>query len=109
MDKETQTKMIEEVLNDFDFEKAVKVMRFLNWEWIDPNFKTAIPSIYQIVSNARLLLISACENYKGKSINVCGGGFRADIDEKGTLTLSFVVTSTDAYPFDSMREMVECL
>lgn len=73
---------IEEILNNFDFNKVKRVMEFLDWKW----HNVGIPNEYQLICEARRLLEQA---YEWKTIISCGG-FEADYND-GLPSLKFVV------------------
>lgn len=90
--------MIEDVLEDFDFDKVRKVMEFLDWGWAGAEKEVKVPSLYRLVKHADILLHEVTK----EDINeVSAGGFRAVKDEDGNLELRFeiekVKTFTDDY------------
>ena len=52
----TDEEKINEVLEEFDFDKVQKVMNFLKWKWADNNDTMSIPSHYRIIEEAKRLL-----------------------------------------------------
>lgn len=83
---------IDMILDEFDFEKAHKVMEFLDWKWGDE-----VPTIGGMRRIARRLLNEAAES---KILAIGTGGFqvRKRVEEDKTfLTLEFVVTAWDNY------------
>ena len=79
-EKKLRKAMINDIMNDFDFVKAHKVMKTLNWEWRDEG----VPNLYSIMKTAEGLLIEAFDA-KG---TFATGGFTASMDDD-VLTLSF--------------------
>lgn len=71
--------MIEEILNNFDFEKVQKVMNFLDWTW----FSCGRPQIHHLKGTAQQLMHCAVDGVRKKCKNVnepyfCAtGGFKA--------------------------------
>ena len=59
----TDEEKINEVLEEFDFDKVQKVMNFLKWKWADNNDTMSIPSHYRIIEEAKSLLYS-CKKKK---------------------------------------------
>jgi hypothetical protein len=83
---------IDMILDEFDFEKAHKVMEFLDWNW-----QNKVPTIGDMRRIARQLLNEAAE---GNIMAIGTGGFqvRKRVEEDKTfLTLEFVVTAWDNY------------
>jgi len=77
---------IDEILDEFDFEKVHKVMVALGWEWYDTD---GVPSIAELRKKARHLL-KELVNSKHQSIGT--GGFTAYMHD-GLLGLRFEVSS----------------
>jgi len=83
---------IDMILDEFDFEKAHKVMEFLDWNW-----QSKVPTIGDMRRIARRLLNEAAE---GDITAIGTGGFqvRKRVEKDKTfLTLEFVVTAWDNY------------
>lgn len=92
----------EEVLDNFDFEKVAKVMRYLDWTWAG---NEEPPSVYQLIKQSTSMLndayISVMEMYKkGKkeaymNIQTCGFSATASYYENQglCLNLEFVIAS----------------
>lgn len=78
---------INKVISRFNFDKVHKTMAALKWKWRD----IGQPSINEMKSTARRLLINASESEHGNS---CTGGFQAEMHKDGEFTLSFVVTES---------------
>ena len=97
--------MIEDILNEFDFDKVERVMEALNWKW-----RGETPTLYDLREEALRLLRGAAKsrlgNFKNEHhdvaiINACGGfEAKAYCDENKTkitgLDLAFVITSWDS-------------
>jgi hypothetical protein len=97
--------MIEDILNEFDFDKVERVMEALNWKW-----RGETPTLYDLREEALRLLRGAAKSRLGDFkdthheiaiINACGGfEAKAWCDEGKTkitgLDLAFVVTSWDS-------------
>jgi hypothetical protein len=73
----TTDEMIQEILDNFDFEQMHKVMTFLNWKW----YYDAVPTIEELKEIAKNLLnqtVKGINNFKGFNNLFCSsGGFRA--------------------------------
>ena len=81
---------IDNILDEFDFEKAHKVMEFLEWKW-----SNAVPTIADMRRLARNLLKEAAE---GEVVAIGTGGLQVRkcvVDGTIYLTLEFVVASWD--------------
>ena len=76
-------KMVDDIINEFNFEKVQKTMHALDWTWA--SIQMAVPSISELKNTARYLLINVYnlrqDEYKETHPEVpvtCGtGGFRA--------------------------------
>ena len=81
---------IDNILDEFDFEKVHKVMEFLEWRW-----SNAVPTIADMRRLARNLLKECAES---DMLAIATGGFQVHkhvIDGTIYLTLEFVLTSWD--------------
>ena len=83
-------KVIDTILNEFDFETVYSVMKLTDWHWKD----FGIPCIERQKETARELLEMAAELIIGQSANI--GGFVATRIGENELELSFVLTQTSA-------------
>jgi hypothetical protein len=98
-----EKEMIENIINNFDFDRCLKVMEFLNWEWWCPNDSILkIPNMDELKESAKGKLhraIEGCKELKkGEySYNVSSGGFKASAFKNryghiNFLTLEFILT-----------------
>lgn len=78
---------IDEIIQEFDFNKVQNAMIALDWTWKDG---PKSPSISQLKLTARELLDHVSK--QPHSNNLAQGGLLAEKDEGGDLCLSFVVT-----------------
>lgn len=77
---------IEQIMENFDFEKVHKVMVALEWEWHFGHGCSGIPSVHTLKEEASRLLSDA---WMIKT-TVSTGGFSAVYND-GCLSLSFIV------------------
>jgi len=77
---------IDEILDEFDFEKVHKVMTALDWEWYSTD---GVPSIAELRREARRLLKDLVN---GRHQSISTGGFTAYMHD-GLLGLRFEVSS----------------
>lgn len=96
----TQHKLIEQVIDAFNFEKVLITMHALDWKWKDSQTKEMrVPNIARMKTMATNLLFSAIED------TCCGsGGFEARYTpatehEPETFELKFIVTETTTNPY----------
>lgn len=85
--------VIDNILDEFDFEQVHKVMVFLEWKWAGEG----VPTISTLRKRAREMLNYAADHAVGTSGT---GGFYVRKDMCGNetfLTLHFVVASWDNY------------
>lgn len=87
-----QIQSINEVMDNFDFERVEKVMNCLEWGW---GFENQIPDIHEIRRFARQLLadtiIGLSNLIEDKRLSLSSGGFTATAYRDDSLSLSFVV------------------
>ena len=91
--------MVNEVMNDFNFEKVYRIMVLTRHKWlIDGTMK--VPSLYRIMKNAEELLRTCASNYGDKdNFSISSGGFTAGLDD-GTLFLRYVLEEKISYDMD---------
>ena len=83
--KKWEKKAIEEIMNEFDFERVHDVMDFLDWDW---GFM-GVPSVDIIKKEAKRLMQDLCN---GSSGYIATGGFWVYIHRKEhILNLMFAV------------------
>jgi hypothetical protein len=94
--------LINEVMDEFDYDKVQRVMEFLNWDWASVN---GVLSVGDLKRMSRILLISCINGamaYK-KDYSASTGGFKAEAtwdNERNkiySLTLRFVLEETEYY------------
>ena len=86
-----QQKLIDDIMDNFNFEKVHKVMKFLNWTWWNlETMKEYVPTIQDIRSSAR-------DRLKTVLLEKCGycesGGFVARKYDDDTISLEFKIES----------------
>lgn len=90
---------IKYIMDTFGFEKVHNVMSMLDWRWAFA--KDGVPSIDELKSEARRLLVSACK----EETDVSTGGFRAvyektsewEDDDEPYLALEFVLEECEGF------------
>lgn len=101
--------LIDEIMDNFDFHKVHKVMKFLNWRWAFA--EEGVPEICELKDTARRLLNECLYNlikHGEDSWSIATGGFYvratnykdAEVEEDDFhigLKLSFEVADWDAY------------
>ena len=82
---------IEQIMENFDFEKVHKVMVALEWEWHFGQGGSGIPSVWALKKKAMELLSDVDDlMWEGDEIVRSTGGFEAKHHD-GCLSLSFIV------------------
>ena len=97
----TQQELIDEILDQFDFQKVKEVMDALNWTWAIGT-ESHVPDIPELRKQAREMLWDVIRS-KGRMIKT-GGGFVAEKEDDDTLELRFEVTAWntwDSFPPDT--------
>ena len=91
---------IDDIMDNFDFEKVHEAMTLLGWRWVDHDSKAfEIPEIIKLRKRARRLMQEAMDSSKA-AYSIGTGGFQVHkTTEEGKvyLSLSFVLTSWDNY------------
>jgi hypothetical protein len=85
----SKERQILEIFSYMEWEKIHSAMRAVNWEWSDID---GAPSIKDMMDFSRKLLEGVWEY--GGSLN--SGGFKASKNEKGFLSLEFIICSVDS-------------
>lgn len=86
-----QQELIDDIMDNFNFEKVHKVMKFLNWTWWDNKLEKYInPTIQELRSNARKKLKRILEE---NHASIGSGGFVARKYDDGTISLEFKIES----------------
>jgi hypothetical protein len=85
----TQQQLIDEILDQFDFEKVKEVMDALNWTW-GMGTKAHVPDIPELRKLSREMLWDLIRS-KGQMIQA--GGLVVEKDDDDTLELRFEVTA----------------
>ena len=96
--KNEDRKTIECILDNFDFEKVITVMKLLDWKWVSADGELEIPTIGILYRRSRDLLYDLANEPLVHQI--FQGGFcarRETFDWKNYYTLSFEVTSWSNY------------
>jgi hypothetical protein len=99
--------MVDDIMDEFDFEKVQRTMHALDWKWVDTQM--AVPSISELKNTARYLLIKVYnlrtneynDTHPEVPVQVATGGFRAialsnDDGVVDFLKLEFVITEWEA-------------
>lgn len=98
----TQQQLIDEILDQFDFEKVKKVMDALNWTWA-MGTKAHVPDTPELRKKAREMLWGLVRSRR-QSRRIKAGGLVVEKDDDGTLELRFEVTAWntwDSFPPDT--------
>ena len=96
MTDEEKAKKVDEVLDDFDFQKVYQVMELLDWKWIDK-----WPTMRQLIKKAEELLYDVLNN--DDLISTSSGGFMAGIDNE-ELYLYFIVEKSSTFLNDDEKK-----
>jgi hypothetical protein len=94
-------KIIDDILNEFDFNKIHKVMVLLNWSWYSSKSVSGIPSIQEMIKTATHLLESVIvrrfqmENEE-EYIYIGSGGFYV-YSIYNTIKLEFRITEWECF------------
>ncbi len=86
---EQEQKLIDDIMDWFDFEKVGKVMRFLKWKWVTA--EEGVPIVPEIRQSARRMLKEAIQ----KQTTIGFGGLKATYVD-GYLKLEFILSEMDS-------------
>jgi hypothetical protein len=86
---EQEQKLIDDIMDWFDFEKVGKVMKFLKWSWMTA--EEGVPIVPEIRRSARRMLKEAIEN----KTTISSGGLKATYVD-GYLKLEFILSEMDS-------------
>lgn len=90
--KELTHKMINDVMNSFDFVLLHTTMKAIDWKWDIGNDVMEVPTLFQIMEKAKYLLQDVMKYYGDGLFHLVGsGGLQASLDEDGCLGLQFVL------------------
>ncbi len=98
----TQQQLIDEILDQFDFEKVKEVMDALNWTW-GTGTKAHVPDIPELRKQSRELLWDLVRS-KDRTRMIQAGGLVVEKDDDDTLELRFEITAWntwDSFPPDT--------
>ena len=98
----TQQQLIDEILDQFDFQTVKEVMDALNWTWVIGT-EALVPDIPELRKQARELL---WDLIRSNSVMIKAGGFVVEKDYEGTLELRFEVSSWNTW--DSFPPTTQC-
>ncbi len=91
---------IDDIMDNFDFDKVHEAMTLLGWRWVDHDTKAFdIPHVSELRKRARRLMQEAMGSHMPE-YSIGTGGFQVDkdtIEGKVYLSLSFVLTSWNNY------------
>ena len=92
--------VIEEILENFDFDKVHKVMEALDWKWVGGGTQDGVPSVYRLIKKAEELLkdcVNEIEHRNTNTLVLSTGGFKATCvkydDGEIVLELEFVLSN----------------
>ena len=91
MTPDQYTTLVNDILDEFDFERVRDTMQALNWSW----HSIGIPTIGDLRRQTRKLLISLADSPNGL---VATGGFEASRVD-GYPKLQFIVADWDTFPW----------
>lgn len=88
---------IEDIMDNFDFNKVHDVMKMLKWQWGLSTTNDKVPSVEELEDEARRLLVDAC----CEKTNISTGGFRAVYeggdDDDTYIGLEFIVEECEGF------------
>ena len=90
-----QQDKIDDIMDNFDFNKVETVMKATNWTWASTH---GVPVEHELRKQARELLKSVSQHYVselGFRYAISTGGFKATKYYDGELELEFIVASRD--------------
>lgn len=91
------------IIDDFDFIKVYKTMKYLDWRWNTPTVQNKTPTVNEMRKFVRELFSISIQEFleeKKKSTTVSSGGFQIQLmkakkKKKIYMSLSFEITSSN--------------
>ena len=91
--------MVNEVMENFNFDKVYRVMVLTEHKWLIDGTKK-VPDLYCIIKHAQDLLHICASHYGDKgNFSASSGGFTAELD-CGMLCLRYILEEKEAYDID---------
>lgn len=89
---ERQQQAIDDVMDQFDFERVHRVMTFLQWMWSDEQGSLNVPELSDVRRFARRIMKNTMSesNAKGGPFYIESGGFCCHVEDE-VLNLKFVI------------------
>lgn len=105
----TRQDYIDEVMDEFDFDKVLKVMKFLKWKWafeeggeVPSNTATLRRCARRLIKDAFKSLDTRTEDWNDEVPSFCAtGGFRAEVWKDNSVRLVFTISEWEAYNEDA--------
>lgn len=97
MKEKIKQEMINDIMNDINFEDIHKAMLATDWKWAEDGGKLEVPGLCRIIERAKWML---SQIMYGNRHFIASGGFEAELDEEGVLSLRFVLDQSATYPDD---------
>lgn len=97
--------LVEEIMDNFEFEKVHEVMDALKWEWVDTSGCFRVPSEKELRKRTSEMLYQTINNYitgimngedRDNPARISSGGFECTFDGE-SLSLNFVLADWTAY------------
>ena len=88
-------KQIEDILENFDFDRVLIAMRALDWQWASCYGRS--PSSKEMKAFTREYLERISEEWEQERREISCGGFKVEIHEDGAMVLSFVLCEWDTF------------
>lgn len=95
--RRTMDEQIDEIMEEFDFEKVRNVMLHLKWRWL----YEGIPSVEDIKEESRRLLVDSydsCYKHEQDNCSIGCGGLKATYHMNRGFNLEFILESWETFP-----------
>lgn len=87
----TDQEQVEYIMQEFDFNTVLKVMKYTNWQWYEAETNTfGVPSLSQIKTLARENLETIINNH-GVTGSACGGFSAYRDEDDNRIRLEFIL------------------
>lgn len=109
-DDQEMNELIDDIVNNFNFETVHKYMKLIDWTWYQGNGTYKTPTVPEMKESARTLLADTYREFKKQGEtewNIFNGGFQAivgsDKDNDVYMKLEFIAENITSYSYHNNK------